>query len=224
VARFANRPLAVLQNIYDFVGDFLSLSDVAIETPIQWVHDVSRESELGAASENGGLGGFWVATVAQAHVALGSIVDGIGLYTTPGTTAFQGTYRVENDDWVWLISSWGVTTDASVFGTAIVNVFAGALLPLNGITDGGGGLVPQGRVAAFWDEANALPLMQGATRRVLLRTDGSSNEHAPILIPRRRATTATDLEIASAATDAITVTISCLIWKGKIGTFPPGYS
>jgi len=81
------------------------------DLPIQFVHDVSRESALGAAQ--GTRGGWAQVRDTMVHVAPGELFSSIDPYAL-----FEGV-NAENTD-IWMMDSYCVATEAADFGEAML--------------------------------------------------------------------------------------------------------
>ena len=144
MARYNSRALQVLDRIYKFVGDKALGREMELSVPIQPVHDLSREAELGAG--HGGTGGW----IAYAHSQQGigqqeSSVD-VFAYIQP----FLASVPLENID-VWLMDVFCTTENEAAF----VNATAAVCFPITeanlaGIT---GSSELQYRLVGNWDDA-----------------------------------------------------------------------
>lgn len=71
MSEFRNRVLTALDNVYGFLTEKRSVSSLQLEQPIQLVHDVSREAELGGGV--GEQGGFFI--IQENFAFAGAAVD-----------------------------------------------------------------------------------------------------------------------------------------------------
>lgn len=121
MARFTNRSLEVLNRIYRFVGTH-GLDRMNLEGDIQPVHDMSRESELGARDLfNAGVGGGYIATSAQnSNTGAETTFSSQNLYeafdaASTGILDFDSTPPLNHR--LWLIATWGTTSTGGGFTT-----------------------------------------------------------------------------------------------------------
>lgn len=220
MSNFDNRPLKVLGRIFRFVGGDAISSRVSLAAGATPVIDVSRQAELGAAGEVGFGGGYWVATTHQVHTGAGFIRDAITVFDGGSATRVNG-YEVLPDEWVFAIAEWGQCTNVTTFTSAAVAIAGVPLQVIRGMHDAGNvSAVPF--PLSFWDTANADLLLDTAGR--ILTRDSGSNVHPPIQIPRPANPANECLQFGSQCSGAATTILCALIWKGKIGTYPPGNS
>lgn len=211
MARILSRVLRIVDRLYKFEGgDPSAPSEADTSGALQFVHDVSREAELGGGA--GPYEGFWVVAAIQAHSAAGTIVDTVDLPAI--TSSALGAYRFDPLlDWAWLYDWWGNVSDPTDFNSARVGI--GVTTSQVGIHDG-----------------TAL----GATPR-LIRTATStigghlvySTTFPPLATPQPILSSgvAGDLGtlVFTSVSDGVVI-FSCrhnaLIWIGRRGCMPPG--
>jgi len=114
VSRFTARPLGALENIYRFVGGQTGPNVFTLAAPLQPVHDVSREAEMGTA-QTGALGYFYLGTV-DAHVGVGNIFTTSDPYAGP----FRDLDPVDVD--VWIIDALCTCDDSADFDIALLGL------------------------------------------------------------------------------------------------------
>lgn len=123
MARFLRRCIDVLEDIYRFDDARRTVSQFELSGPIQPVHDVSREAELGSSP---GVKGFFHCGVTLTHAGAGTENEAFSLYDpTPGGGAASKWEVDWTRDWVWIMDAWTsvAETNASNWGRSAWYVF-----------------------------------------------------------------------------------------------------
>jgi len=207
MSRFLKRPLKVLDFIYDFVGGFAGLGEFADESAIQPVHDVSRESELGAALGGVSRMGYTLVTATDVHVATGFIRT-----TADPYNAFDNLAIPRNKGSIWVCGAFGTCDDSTDFTSYAVSVTWPTFV---------GHSAGQEQLIAFGNDA-----IQDVVGAGLFSVGdlARSNIHAspfPLFVPQGGI-----LNFASESDTAGTVTIryGVVLWAGPSGARPPGFA
>jgi len=210
MAEFRARVLGVLDRIYKFTAAKAYTNKMDLSSPIQLVHDVSREAEVS------GLGneiGHVVIPVDITHAGSGSETGLIDLYGT----LRGGWYEDLNEEQIQI---WLLRIGASLSGTAYTELnigFAPDNLPIT--TTSGHTLFPLWRAQAVEIFTN----YGGAAQRALVvdPTDtliAPDSGNLPLLIPHQECR----LTYRGTSTGAINVYLRFYCWVGPRGTTPPG--
>jgi len=211
VSSFKNRPLRVLDTIYQFIGGMTGLTRFSLKSGIQPVHDVSRESELAGF---GNRQGFWLSQGRQAHVAAGSQSDRIVVYNNTALNNNSGWQApLPPDLRIWILGGFG-----TISGTDANFAEAGISFEWPGQSVGPADTTPA-QVEQLVFHSTSLTNLGAPS--ALIPTAGLMDR------PFRMdfdTTQALDLVFRSRQTGAgaVTVQLSCIMWVGKTGTAPPG--
>lgn len=199
--KFLARPLQVLDRLYRFVeGQAPQL--VELVQPVQLVHDVSRQVELGGPSM-----GLFLAGQDNAHVGAGTVEASWNPYD-------QVDYLYPNntgvDIWVWLLSAWCSTSTANFTEATLAIGYApyGESIPRRDR-----GMMRWAALQQMYDQNVApatLPWMATLAATQPGITDG------PWLV-----TPGSTMRQATVATGANTIRIEGLFWAGAVGSLPP---
>lgn len=197
---FVKKVLQVLDNIYEFVGTETALGEFELGGPIQPVHDLSRESELGSGLS--GQLGYYMQGSNSAHTAAQTIFTTVDPYDQADAHSIP-----RQKVGVWMIEAVAFTDLASTIDRielgmryeVIPDAFAGTPIAIRqwsgntGVTQSGG----------------RFPAVVGAELAFSL----------PLFVPD-----GSTIEIAT--TSLITGELSCfqLYWAGAHGATPPGMS
>ncbi len=204
MAQIVKRALGVIDRLYGFVGGIGDdgLRSARTEAPIDFVHDVSRQAEIGN-------GKFWLAQDVQAHVAAGSISTGLELQN-PAEAEHGYSFDPAQED-AWAMAVWGfvsvvtdylnnkvhIVTDRNIIGPADVSA-----APANQLIANFDGVVGT-------DPVNVLTPAMQPTRPQLI---SASNSSAAGLV----------FFSESGGVTAFSITVDVLIWVGAKGSSPPG--
>lgn len=196
---FTARPLGVLDRIYRFVGGLRGNSDLDLLSPIQLVHDVARQSELGS-------GDLWVLSATQVHVGAGSITSTVDPWAP---VAPVNGYLAADDEDIWVYRCDGVLrAGAGVnIGGAIVQVIHTSQIRGNDVST-----VPRTLV---WVGSS------GSTQNGNTTTQTVSPDGPPVRMRKGDVLWLTSTETGGVG---ITYEMNVMVWKGPRGTTPPGTS
>lgn len=223
MAKFAQRPLALLERVYRFVGGQRGSSAVDLASPIVRVHDVSRMAELSAATNRGSAVGFFAVRISHTHTGVSTTRTAWNPYELNALASAQWSPNPvdPSQEWVWLMAAGIGINDAADFdraGLVILQNLPPALTVGVGGTDtpmaicnwgDGTGWAPSpgtqqmGRVPAPLTTAFSLPQLIGA---------GGVNESG--------------IEFISASDNGGTcvTVLNATVWRGPKGVMPPGLS
>ena len=210
MSRFTGRPLLALGRVYSFVGGIIGLKEVALDGRIQVVHDIGRMAELGAAGEIGRGGGFWYITVSTTHAAASRDQASIDVYAAQGTRGYDPL----PDEWCWYIAGMGRITVGANLGSCLIGVHNQSTVSMSASSTDPGIVC----VEAF--QSAATTSLDGTSEPLIATELGRTG---PVPIPRGESAGGFGLRVVSETSGAATTVINALIWKGKTGTFPPGY-
>jgi len=231
VARILSDALQVLRRIYRVPGQLKAPQDLEVELPVQFVHDVSRESELGVGGlvgkNNGLVAGelpFFTIALDQVHAAAGVLENGIGVYSNQSTTWALATWNVPNPatENVWILYAFAQTTVVASVDELMMYT---SVIPKAGA---GSGADP---TYLFWTGHGTTlnPDIQNAFA-VLSRGAGAGGPFgtviqppAPILISNKLLNNSA-LQLISEANIACTVDHYIRCMRLPIGVYPPGMS
>ena len=202
MAKFRKRALELLGALYDFDSPLRGLDGFSLESPIQPVHDVSREAELG-------LGGIWVAAAKQQHVGAGALDDQISIDAGSGTSPWTNGFEFDpSEQDAWILGCFGYVSDATDFANARISIafptqFIG---PYDGTVGSGlrrlyayGSEVKTDSIR--WNpEPTSMPYplaLRGNVGDIILRSDSGG----------------------ATAFDAV---LGVMLWAGPRGVYPPG--
>ena len=118
MADFLNRPLSVLSRLYQFRGGPSIRSDFDVVGPIQPVHDLSREAELGTRGR--GANGYLELGQTIVHVGVGTLFassDPYALFDSIGEFSDFNSTGVRKDR-LWLLGFFASTSDTGDFEEA----------------------------------------------------------------------------------------------------------
>lgn len=210
---FKNRILGVLDTMYGILGD-KAPNDVETQTPIQLVHDVSREAEIGSGlGINSGY--FWD--------EYSLTVDGVthGSNNVWGKLLagfiFEGAPPKVNE-----INIWFIAATAWLDGdNDITSLSAFLRFPVSTNPD----LVNQAYIPVFWSDGATLVTSTFGSLEYIAYTPGgpthffewASSGGRPLLIPRN-----TTMSVEGNSTAPNVVKMQYLYWIGAKGTAPPG--
>lgn len=212
--------LRIIRRIYSLgasgVGAVERLDEAS---PIQFVHDVSRQAELGAAASQDG--GYWLNQAQHAHVGAGTL-NSHHLIWANLANFLLGSADLNDLD-LWLLES-VLHLDTNVLTVSNVGLLG----------------EPPGKVGAFPRYSKLIstwkggtPLYQGSAGTTLYQGYTASNlavsqdyVRRPFRIFRDTSTTLSRPQITfhSVVTGAATLTFSQLFWVGPRGSGPPGMS
>jgi len=214
--RILTAPLKVLRALYGPPGQLQAPLDIEYGLPIQVVHDVSREAELGTF--DGSFGGlvsgrspYFTIDVDQVHAAIGTIQTLIGVYANQAPT--------------WALATW-TPPDPRQETVWILNVVC---MSLNRLVNNAVMMSrADPKAGAGAGNAPFMPLFTGTTAMTVEVADAQSPVN-PLVLPgpfpvpvSNKLLNNTVISLTSAATDADTITwlIQCI--RLPNGVFPPG--
>jgi hypothetical protein len=210
---FRNKCLEVLDRVYDFVGGLRTVSQADLNLPIQLVHDVSREAELGSPyGRNQGYGSYnW----GNNHAGAGTLNSVYEPYVSIlNSLALDPVYVPPAGDVdLWLIG-YGAYITANTLGSLVCNLMFSAFPPETGFVN----------IPFLWAQDVVTTTDwpgTGTSLGIAELNDGSKNMvrnlRLPMLLPY-----GCRLGIRSNTTGAANVFLSTVIWIGRKGTTPPG--
>jgi len=211
VTLFSGRPLLALGRVYRFVGGVIGLQEVATDSRIQVVHDVGRMSELGSAGEIGRGGGLWYITVATTHVGAARVQETVNVYAAGGARG----YNPLADEWVWYVSGMAKITVGANLDACLIGIHNQSSVSMAASSTEPGMLLLEN-----WETASDTSI-DGTSEPCI---PSVTARNGPVLISRGESAGASSLRFVSDVSGAATTTISALVWKGKVGTYPPGYN
>jgi len=200
--RFLAKPLSVLDRLYRFV-EGQSPTQVELSLPVQMVHDVSRQAELGAAAM-----GFFISGQDNVHAGVGTIEASWDPYQ-------EVAYLFPNvtDLWVWLIAPWAtIGANPSRLTSAVLSV---------GYVPYGEMIVRRDRLLWVVTGSGSWPIYDQNVSPATLPNGclgGSVPMFFPVVI-----TPGSTMRLVSVATDAVTVRMEGLFWAGPVGVMPPAF-
>lgn len=200
--KFLARPLQVLDRLYRFL-EGQSPQLVELDLPVQVVHDVSRQAELGAP-----VMGFFIAGQDCVHVGAGVVEEIFNPYD-------EVSYLFPNvtDLWVWLVSSFGSST------TSAIDAGSGVTMTI-GYVPYGEAIVRRDVLVDVWTTAYGIhdQNVAPATHAYgLVRNSNVLTTKLPLpIFP------GSTVRCRSVATGALTTRIQGLFWAGPMGVLPPG--
>lgn len=214
--RFLSRVLTLLDTVYGFVGGQVTADRIDLRAPIQLVHDVRRESEIGAVANGQKL----------------AVPNPAGLLILEGytTVEFTNTHAVAAGD-VYTDTTTQATWDALIGNPAywawIVELAARAHNSLT-VVEAGFTLTrpPQMASANFvsgiigrWTGMGGVPIVSGGTTSPLIASSGLPYVvNLPIWVPP-----GSELVFWSDASGAAqAIRAQAVLWIGPAGVLPPG--
>jgi hypothetical protein len=209
VARIFARALKLLDRLYEFPGDAQSAPlEFSTESPVQPVHDVSREVELGAIVTNPGAAGIFSLDQDNVHAGGDNIQSFIDPYGT-----LDATWGKVGARWIWMLR-YGATCTLASGGAG-----SSARLSL-GVLALGNALVLRDYLIALWGSSTAqLIKASGSLPAAMTLVGTQSGMPLPIpLPPNCQLGWYTDATAAAPGT----MRISMLCWIGPYGVYPPG--
>jgi len=129
MTRYRNKPLAVLDRIYNFIGGLRATSDMDLVSPIVRVHDLSREAELGTLEIirrlTSGRSPYFAINISNTHGA-GTTTEQtqIGVYANQSPSWALATWTPPDplEETVWILPGGiGATTDGVISNAAQVS-------------------------------------------------------------------------------------------------------
>lgn len=215
MALIKNRPLGVLDRIYNFVGA-QTPTEADVDVPVQFVHDLSREAEIGSAF--GRFRGYAVFIATNTHAGAGVIRSAWDPYARIVAGSIDPNYSpTELDMDVWLLGfQTTVQTPANLTTLSIGWSPLGAIPPST--TDAVFPLLYSTEFNRPFSQGNALGDLYLAAQE---GTDPSANVPGflprPLYMPHGSTFT-----LRSNAGGATNVQASFLVWVGRVGTAPYG--
>lgn len=208
---FSGRPLLALGRVYRFVGGVIGLQEVATDSRIQVVHDIGRMSELGSSGEVGRGGGLWYITVAHTFGAAGRDQESIDVYAAAGARG----YNPLSDEWVWYIAGMARITVGANLNSCLIAIHNRSSLSI-----AASGTEPGLVLLDAFDEVAGTSL-DGTDEPCIPSVNA---RQGPVQISRGEWAGLSGLRFVADVSGAATTSVSALIWKGKVGTYPPGYN
>jgi len=212
MASFRKRVLQALNRIYS-PDEGASPRQIQTDTEIQIVHDVSRQSEIGASL--GKWSGFFVNQLDLTHAAADTqrgfldpyarVINGNILESTPPPV---------EEWWIWHINTMAWTSASNLTSLSIAVVYDNGLMAYspNDV------FFPVFYSSALYSFANYAA--SGGT--TVITMVGANNDarliREPLLMPYGARHT-----FQSVSSGAMTVHCQVLCWVGMKGTLPPGY-
>jgi len=203
MSRFANRPLRILDRIYDFLGGMSGLTDFHTDAGIQAVHDVSRQAEIETAL--GSELGFFINGVTQTHV--GAEIE----RNTFDPYAQADTFNASRDEiGIWIV---GAACRVDVGGSF---VDAGVSVDLPTVPDAFAADM-QVLVALFPD---VMPLAIVANQPLCSdNARATIHTHLPFWLPQ-----GSTVNLATESSANCIIRLEVFMWAGAKGARPPGVS
>ena len=197
MSEFLANPLRVLDRIYRFI-EGTTPKAVENKLPIQLVHDVSRQAELGQTGM-----GFFIAGQDNVHGGASTIEAAFDPYIEVGYL-----YPNVTELWVWLLNAWvtnlGNTTSASL---AIGYVPVGEYI------------VRRDRLVQYWNVAGIAIFDQNISPAVHTSSCApiaGNISNFPVLV-----TPGATCRITTISSGATTIRVEGMFWAGPTGTYPP---
>jgi len=216
VAPFLNKVVRALDRVWIFVGG-TSIVGVDVERAPQLVVDVGRMAELGAAGVASIGGGFWFVTREHEHAGAGTLTNVMNAYAPPAGQAVNG-YEVLDDEWLWYIRGFMTAAVGANMTGGTIAYHNDSSAILAGVQDDGD-VAPGLLLLTQFSSMGAIGL--GTTTEAGLPDNAPG---PPIPFPRPAGVGSDNLRFTSLATGATNVVMIAMLWKGKIGTYPPGYN
>lgn len=200
-----SRGLAILGRLYRPIGGQVALSQVDMGTPIQIVHDASREVELLSYQTGRTDGGFFWITERDQHAGVGAL----GSQWNP---------------WEYLVGEWSVPQERSLWlmdahvAYNVSGVLVSAALTIGAPLKGFNSYMPRG-IVQFWDGPGYQATDPQTAAFSFFGSPQISNPYPiQILGEAESGILATRSEVTAAAD----VIFSALMWVGPPGITPPG--
>jgi len=213
---FRNRCLGVLDNVYGFLSARKSADSVQLQQPIQLVHDVSREAEVGSAF--GLHRGLAIVELTVTHGGATTELARLDIHneilnSSSGPDPIDLQIQAFRDFDVWLID-YTAANSAAVVTTAYVALNYPAINPEAAVTYTVYPLALLDSDAHGWSNYTATGL-----QRVLVMANQLVYPRIPrpIYIPP-----GTYFTSRSTTTGAASIEYRLLVWVGRQGTMPPG--
>lgn len=211
MAEFSGKPLGILDRIYRFVGSLRGVNTMELGTPIQLVHDVSRQAELGVqvTPDDGYFALQWQAV----HAAANTQTTNVDAYSSAALTVGGIQTNLDFIFWILGFGAHRTTVNAHVSTVALnyPSNWPGTAYPatatsrLVGFHNGAGQLIytAGGAVLTGWTNlANVTPPQEIPY---------------PVRVPRG---SSIGFHSVSAGINTVTHTLYC--WAGPRGAGPPG--
>ena len=118
MADFLNRPLSVVSRLFQFRGAATIRSSFDVGTPIQPVHDVSREAELGTRGQ--AQNGYLELGQTITHVGVGTLFFTSDVYALFDSIFEFSDFASQSNrkDRLWLLGLFATTEDVADFASA----------------------------------------------------------------------------------------------------------
>lgn len=215
--RILQDTLKLLRRLYGPGGQLQAPLDIEYALPIQVVHDVSREAELGEVhfpgqrDVNAGRSSYFTINADQVHVAAGTIQTLLGVYSNQPTTWALATWNPPDPEveTVWILDVFLVSLTRSIavsFANNDIHPKAGA----------GAGLAARGAIwvgdiaaAAAEDTAGFSPIAAVDRSTFPVQVSNKLLNNTPI-----------ELVTSAAAADTGDWLIRCM--RLPVGVQPPG--
>lgn len=205
MARFQERLLTVAEACYRFIGGERQVSNFSLASPIQPVHDYSRQSELGARGR-GAMGYLRVGqTLTNATAGATTIFASLDPYTAFDPPIFDFDARRHR---LWMMDLYASvdTTDANNWSSAA----SGIAYDPSGTN--------RVRALRHWNED--LPGLTSAGQRpCVLQEAQAFPEGLPVYFPPGTLWVSNCI-----STNDCVGRVHATFWAGPIGTSPPGMS
>ena len=209
MAIFKNRPWKILQRLYQWTGDAPVPDRIDLGSGAQLVHDVSRQSEVGAANEVGGRQGFVVLTKDTVHGA-GATTE--NQHINPHGQLANNWGQVKQEIDVWLLGLGASLSASANFTAARVNLGFYTDMPYMGGAESYLGYAYFDEFVTFSDYAKTgtVDLLYESTAIPPQRQWG------PIYLPQDAR-----ILMRSSATNALTISWYAYVWVGRKGSDGP---
>lgn len=215
MAKYVGRPLKALDRLYKFIEGLVTNSTVDLASPIQLVHDVSRnadfqniEGKFGGLSSRGSP--YFTINIDNVHAGASIVVASIGIYSNQSPTWALSDWDAPDGkvETVWILGAYVNATAFNIDEAMIANLFepkAGA----------GAGRAPQGMV---WGSIEQMPSAWGSGENPMMP---KKDINRPIPISNKLLNN-TPLQMVSVSTDDNTVDFFIQCIRLPNGVQPPG--
>lgn len=219
MAGFFNHPFKVLDRILNLNSSQAAPTDFDVGASIQPVYDLSRQGERAGTGPNQG---YFIVTASQTHAGVGELSDAVNLYTPASASSTYPNVDPQRE-WLWFIDSWGVTNDRTDLKSLLIYLNGGygsSGFSLLGPHDGGT-IVQARKVLAHYDDSHDFAVDTGLFP--LFNLLGVPHP-VPLPCPIPFAQGVLRFGSESDSLGTVTITGAALIWRGPLGTTPPGMS
>lgn len=202
MARALSRALTILGRLYRPEGGQAAITNVDMDTPLQFVHDVSREAELSSVLTGNLYGSLWALAESRTHAGAGSL-QGTELDPYASLQQDWGIQPI-TDWWIWLMGVQTYATAAGVFDQGTVSIsYTNDYPGING--------------SNYLLVANHTDAIQSNTAVFLGYATNPVPCQLPVLIPAGGG-----INYRSTALAAGDMAAVYFLWAGLVGVYPPG--